>query len=64
MINSLAIPCGWCLEKVAELLVKSGKELCKAVMRNKVLNGHTEDISIMFYHLACYCSTNDSTLRY
>ncbi len=56
----LAIPCGWCLDTVAELLVKSGDELCKGVLGSKALTGHIDDLSIMFYHLACYCYTNES----
>lgn len=52
---TIVMPCGWCLEKVASLLVKSGDALSKAVMGNRALNGHTEELSLMLYHIAHCC---------
>ena len=60
VLTCLAMPYGWCFEKLACLLMLSGTVVSKAVLGSKAINGRVEELSVMSYYLATACVEEDN----
>ena len=44
---------------MAILLASGGNELCQAVMGNRAMNGHVQELSVILYYMAHQCVKED-----
>ena len=53
------MPIGWCIDKVASLLMWSGSEVTQAITKNMALKMHVSDLHYHMYTFACVCAEQD-----
>ena len=60
VLHHTAMPNGWCLENVAQLLINCGTDICKGVLGCKAVNGHVDELIVICFYLGNACALKDS----